>query len=282
MAKKVWQSFDFLSTSRITNLPAPIQDAEAATKLYVDSAISGINWQSYVDTAIDSAIEGLKWKDSVRAATSEDINIPNPGTTSIGGVSGISIGDRILLFGQSNTTENGIYIFNGSSNPLVRALDANNFAELEQAVVSVEEGTYANSSFRQTNLAGVIGVTAVVFTNFGTTTPSATETVAGISEIATQAEVDTGVNTTNFVTPATLSSWSGRIKKYASTIGNNSDTSYTITHNLNTFDVQISVFNSIAPYDDIIVETYRVSANSINVTFDSPPGVNAFRVVVTG
>lgn len=263
MSTSIKSNLDFNNVSRLINLPSPSDVSEAATKGYVDSAI-----------------EGLNWKQSVRVATQGNVNLVNPSGT-IDGVSMVQ-GDRILVKSQTVLSENGIYVFNSGSSPLVRAIDSNIFSELEQAIVFVSEGTSSDKSFRQTQVNGVINTNDIVWVSFGVSTPLASESTSGIAELASQAETDSGVNDSSIVTPLKLSNWSGRIKKVSSNIGDGTSTSFVINHNFNTRDVKVEVFYATGSYSSIIVDTSRSSVNSVTLVFSSPPSVNQFRVVIMG
>ena len=263
MARKILTDFDFQSVSKVTNLPSPTNTGDAVPKSYVDSLV-----------------EGLAWKDSCRVATQSNINLSSPGAT-IDGVT-MASGDRVLARSQTAGTENGIYVWNGAAVAMTRALDANTFDELEQAVTSVEEGTSAQTSYRQTAVNGTLGTTTVTWVTFGTAAPSASTSTAGVIRIATQTEVNTGTDATIAVTPATLVSWSGRIQKYSTNVGDGSATSYTVTHNLNTRDVVARVFPNSGNYDDVEVDVQRTGVNTVAVVFASAPASNAYRVVVIG
>ena len=54
-------------------------------------------------------------------------------------------GDRVLLTNQINKTENGIWIFNGKSNAMTRANDADSPTKINNAIVYVTEGKYAET-----------------------------------------------------------------------------------------------------------------------------------------
>jgi hypothetical protein len=263
MAKLVATNLDFNNAAKIINLPNPTDNQDAATKAYVDSAV-----------------EGLSWKDSVRVATQANINLASPGTT-IDGIT-MSTGDRVLVRAQTNAAENGIYIWNGPSTAMTRALDANTADELEQAVVTVEEGTSAGATFRQTSVNFTLGTNPVNWTNFGNSAPAATETTAGIARIATQSEVDAGTDNSTFVTPLKLANWSGRIRKYVTNIGDGSATQFTVTHNLNTRDVTVSIYRNSGSYDEPLVDIEHTSVNSVTVRFAAAPSANAYRVVIMG
>lgn len=263
MPRKFFTDIDLQSTSKVINVPSPSAASDAVPKSYVDSLV-----------------EGLAWKDSCRVATQANINISSPGST-IDGVS-MSSQDRVLVRSQNTASENGIYVWNGAATPLTRSLDASTFAELEQAVTTVEEGTSANTSYRQSAINGTIDVSTVTWTTFGTSAPSASETTAGIAEIATQAEVDAGTDDQRIVTPAKLASWSGRLRKYAVFIGDGSATSYTITHSFNTRDVIVRLFPNSGDYDDVEVDVRRPTTNTCQLVFATAPTSNAYRVVVMG
>ena len=263
MARKIFTDFDFQSVSKVTNLPTPSAAGDAVPKSYVDSAV-----------------EGLAWKDSARVGTQSNLSLSSPGST-IDGVT-MASQDRVLVRNQSTQSQNGIYVWNGSATAMTRSLDASTFAELEQAIITVEEGTDAGTTWRQTQVNGTIDSSNVIWTSFAAAAPAASETTAGVAELATQAEVDAGTDDLRIVTPLKLATWSGRIKKYSTNIGDGSATSYTITHSLNTRDVIIRVFPNSGNYDDVEVDVYRPTTTTATLVFATAPGVNAYRVVVLG
>jgi hypothetical protein len=263
MPRQVLSDLDFAGVARVTNLPDPTAPQHAATRAYVDSAV-----------------EGLAWKDSVRVATQANITLATPGAT-VDGVTMV-VNDRVLVRSQSTASQNGIYIWNGAAVLMTRALDASTAAELEQAVVTVEEGTSAGATFRQTAVNFTIDSGAVTWTNFGTSAPAASETTQGIAEIATQLETDTGTDDLRFVTPLKLATYSGLNRKRVLDFGDGTATQYTHTHNLNTFDVQCEVYRTSGNRDTILCDVDRISVNAVRYTFAAPPAANAFRSVVIG
>ena len=262
MAKKLFTDLDFQSVSKVVNLPTPSDSGDAASKSYVDSLV-----------------EGLAWKDSCRVATQSNLNLTSPGAT----IDGITMAsqDRVLVRNQTTTSDNGIYVWNGSSTAMTRSLDCSTFAEMEQAVTTVEEGTSAGATYRQDQVNGTLGSSAINWTTFGTSAPAASETTSGIAEIATQTEVNTGTDDLRIVTPLKLATWSGRIKKYATSIGDGSATSYTVTHNLASLDVAVTVFNN-STGDEVITDVTHATTNTLTIVFATAPASNAYRVVVIG
>lgn len=263
MAKQILSDLDFNSVSRITNLPDPTAAQQAATKAYVDANI-----------------EGQAWKDSVRVASTGNINLASPGA-SIDSVS-MTAGKRFLAKDQTTGSQNGIYIWNGAAVAATRALDMSSAAEFEAAVVTVEEGTTnAGTTWRQTAVNITVDTTTVTFVSFGTAVPSASETVEGKAEIATQAETDTGTDDARIVTPLKLKTSKWANKSYQANIGDGSATQFDVTHLFGTRDVMVQVYRNSGNYDNIECDISRTDTNTVRLNFAAAPTSNQFRVVIT-
>jgi hypothetical protein len=70
-------------------------------------------------------------------------------------------------------------------------------------------------------------------------------------------------------------------KKYSASVGNGTNTSFVLTHGLDTRDVQVQVYDN-ATYDTVEVDVLRNTANQVTVSFTSAPSNDAYRVVVVG
>jgi len=71
-------------------------------------------------------------------------------------------------------------------------------------------------------------------------------------------------------------------RKYATTIGDGSATSYTVTHNLGTKDVTVQIFETNADYNQIEADVQHTSDSVITVKFASAPTAGEYRVVIVG
>ena len=251
------------NSNRVENLGAPIAANDAVR-------LSDLN----------SAVEGTAWKDSCRVATQTNITLSGPGAT-IDGVA-MATDDRVLVRAQTTDSENGIYIYNGAAVAMTRDPAASTAAELEQAVVTIEEGTSAGASYRQTQVNFALGADSVLWTVFGTAAPAASETTAGVAELATQAETDAGTDDTRIVTPLKAKSASWRLRKFTQTIGDSSATSFNIDHNFGTRDVHVEIYRNSGNFDSVIADVTRPSTNRVTATFSVAPASNAYNVVVTG
>lgn len=265
MARPVRVNLDLESTAKIVNVPTPSAAGDAASKQYVDDSTAAL-------------AAGIAWKDSVRAASVANVTVASPGA-SLDGVT-LTSGDRILLKDQSTASQNGIYTWNGAATPATRVADADTFAELEAAVVLVEEGTVnVGTSWRQSAVNGTIGSSSVTWVAFIAAGAPASESSAGIVELATQGETDTGTDDLRAVTPLKLATYANRAKRYAVTIGDGSSTQIDVTHNLGTLDVVVGVY-IVSSGLEVLCDVTRFSTTVVRLNFASAPAASALRVVV--
>lgn len=67
---------------------------------------------------------------------------------------------------------------------------------------------------------------------------------------------------------------------YATDIGNGTDTTITVTHNLGSRDVIVQVYEASGNYAEVMVETRRATTNTVSLIFATAPTSNQYRVVV--
>lgn len=203
-----------------------------------------------------------KVKAPVRAASAANISgTYNAGSTTLtAGATGaaiidgatLALNDRVLLIGQTDATQNGIYTLTtfgdvGAAAVYTRADDFNASGKIYSGVrIAVNEGDiYADKDFRLiTDGVIVLDSTALEF----------------ILD-----SVPTGV------------------EKYAETIvGDNTTTTFTINHGLGTSDATIAI-RDLVTGDDVFTDTAVVDNNSITLTFSMAPASSKnYRVIVMG
>lgn len=141
--------------------PPPRSHANPVT----ESGIKFINMRGYPNNDYDSRIFHTRIELTevpsaqlapVRTTEGANVILASPGP-SLGGVT-LNAGNRVLLQSQSNRAENGVYIWNSATTPMTRATDANQISALTNASVTVTEGTYINSVWRQTSTIATIDV----------------------------------------------------------------------------------------------------------------------------
>jgi hypothetical protein len=114
-------------------------------------------------------ISDIDYKQAVRVITISNVTLSGGAPSQVDGVN-LSVGDRILVNGQTTGSQNGIYqvetVGTGSNGTWIRTTDTNATGELEAGtIVMVTEGTvYADSQWKlTTNNPIIIGTTALTF-----------------------------------------------------------------------------------------------------------------------
>jgi hypothetical protein len=69
---------------------------------------------------------------------------------------------------------------------------------------------------------------------------------------------------------------------YEEVIGNNTNSTFTITHNLGTKDLVVVVRENVNPYDVVQVRWEATTTNTITLDFESTPNTNSKRVAIKG
>ncbi len=221
----------------------------------------GVSAQDAVTKAqLDAAVQGYKWKEPARAATTANVTLS--GTQAIDGVS-IAVGDRVLVKNQTTGSANGVYL--AASGAWTRATDFDASSEVLGAAVFVSEGTtQGNQVWLMTTDAPItIGTTALTFAQVG---GGASYTAGnGITIAAGVIAVD----------PAVVA------RKMSATIGDGTATTITVTHNLNTQDIVVSVRES-SGNAGVLVDWVANGVNTAQLTFATAPTTGQYRVTIAG
>jgi hypothetical protein len=110
---------------------------------------------------------------------------------------------------------------------------------------------------------------------------AASTTVAGIIMIATTAEALAGTNNTKAITALTLKAvLDARLGSFAANIGDGSTLTYTVTHGLNTTDVQVDL-QRVSDKKFVLADVAAPSATTVTVAFNTAPATGAYRVLIS-
>ncbi len=282
---------------RITGLADPQNPQDAANRRYVDNAISGLDWKQSVHLLYDDATPTL---------SGDSVTTP----LIIDGHAALDVADigyRILV---KNGNDAGIYVYNqsGTSWTLTRSDDADTYSELIGAAVFVMEGTqYGNTSWVQSNhyLTDFTGQSWSQFSGTGSVVAGSGITVDGL-EVSFNPTSDGGLNSNGSIKLATDSGLSTSssglqvnvgtglevnadtiefasgygIRKYATSVGNNSSVAADVTHNFGTKDVTVTVFDN-ATDEEVFVDVKHYD-NKVTITTATTITTNQYRVVVVG
>lgn len=225
---------------------------------------------TYVNNLIDGRIIHGARVSNVDGANVNLANELENGDTLDGVV--LATGDRVLLRSQTDATENGVYLV-AASGAASRDPEFDTGPELANQAFLIEEGTTTeNRLFIVTTDSITIGVTAITITEFGGAVPDASTTQKGIIEIATQAEVDAGVDTTRAVTPATLAGSPFNAGAYTQDFTSSAGQTITAaTHGLAASKALGVFFYEDGSPNETVEVDYFVADNG-DVTWSVPPG----------
>jgi hypothetical protein len=228
-----------------------------------------------LDAVASTAAAGLDVKNSVKVASTANVaNLASPG--AIDGVT-LGNGERVLLKNQTTASQNGIYVWSVLAGTLERADDANSSAKVTPGMFCfVEQGTYADTGWVLTTDGPItLGTTALTFTQFSGTG----EYVWGNGLSNSGSTINVGAGTGISVAADTVGIDTAVVpRKYSVTLSGTA-ASQTVTHNLGTQDVVVSVRRTA---DNVVVYTGVTAAttNTVTIDFATTVTANAYRVTV--
>jgi hypothetical protein len=280
---------------KLTSVGTPSADGDAANKGYVDSVAQGLDTKASVVAA--TTVNGTLATDFANGSVVDGVTL--------------ATGNRILIKNQTDATANGIYVVAASGAPS-RSTDMDNGTEFPGAYAFVEQGTVnGDTGWVCTNNAPVtLGSTNITFTQFsgaGTYTASngvlltgsnftfAPRSGYGLQTGSSGAEIklattsglnlssDLAVGAGNGISVLTNTvaiDSAVVVSKYAANVGDGTSTSITITHNLGTRDVVVTVYEATGSYAEVICDVNHATTNTITLLFSVAPTSNQYRVVV--
>ena len=139
-----------LGSQRITSLQTPSASTDAATKAYVDTAVSNV-------TGIGTSMPAARCSPVGNA----DVNY---GIFDYDGVT-VANGDILFINEQTAPADNGLYTYNGYATAMTRIPQMNAWIEVPGALATVAEGTTKGNTLWMctSNTGGTIGTTAIVW-----------------------------------------------------------------------------------------------------------------------
>lgn len=134
---------------------------------------------------------------------------------------------------------------------------------------------------RQTTVSGDHATVGANFFILESNRDAATQTTAGVIRVATQNEVLNDSSALVAVTPSTLAAKLAAFtaNSFGTLIGNNSATTFTIAHNLNSAYPVVAVYEATGK-NLVIADVQIIDSNNVRVTFTTAPATNSFFVKI--
>ena len=307
-----------INNNKLTNVATPTADTDGANKGYVDSVAQGLDIKASVVYATASALPTYTFTTTGGGTLTASAN----GGLTIDGVGvSVGQRILVKNETSTAAAYNGIYdVTNagsaGAAWVLTRSADANTSAEVTEGMFTfVSEGnTLADTGWvLTTNNPITLNTTGLTFSQFsgagtylagdglslsGNTFAVNPTSAGGLQASPSGASIKLATNSGLGTSSSGLAVGAGTgisvssgtvaidtavvVTKYAANVGNGADTSITITHNLNTRDVQVTVYDNSSPYAEVICDVQHTTVNTITLLFSVAPTSNQYRVVVNG
>jgi hypothetical protein len=299
-----------VASSKITGLATPTLSTDAATKAYVDTLVaSGIHFHTPVRVESPTNLSATynNGTDGVGATLT---NAGAQAALIIDGVS-VSVNDRVLVYQQTNQTQNGVYVVttvgDGSTNwVLTRSDDTDGYAIdspnglSEGSTFFVQQGTTGAGETYTCNTTGTItfGTTNITFVQISSAQIYSAGT--GLSLTGTQFAVSlvpianggTGQTTANAALNALLPSQASNADKFLKTDGTNTTWANVPSPNDGTLSLSVSgtglsgsaSFTADQASNSTFTVTSNATASNTNGTIvarDGSGGFSAGAVSVT-
>ncbi len=273
-----------MNSQKITNVANGTNPGDAINRSQLDAVIQGLDNKhtaEFASTANLSATysNGTSGVGATLTATS------NAAISLDGGSPALN--DLVLIKDQTSGFQNGLYVVTqvGSGAApfvLTRSDEMDTATEFGGALVAVRQGSANGGSLYMANVSNsiTVGTTSVLFTKLN----SAVTLTAGngisivTNTISAVADPSGGLT----VGASGIAAGSSIPRKFGADIGDGSSTTITVTHNLNTRDVVVSVALKASTYDEVLCDITHATVNTVTITFAVAPSSAQYRVTVIG
>ena len=191
-------------------------------------------------------------------------------TVTITGTGLISVAESGGEFTVSTTANNYVH-----PTHTARSIDTSGAEVMD--ILTVDTSGHVTAASTRTMTLADLGYTGATDAN-KYVLPDATESVKGGVELATQAEAEAGTSTSVVMTPDNVTEWFAA-RRFKASIGDGTNTGYTVTHNLGTTDVFVQLFDASSG-DTVFADVFRSSTSEVEISFGSAPAANDIRVLI--
>ena len=281
----------------------PSDPQDVATKAYVDGVASGLDVKASVRAATTANItlSGAQTIDGVSVVAGNRVLVKDQSTGSDNGIyvasasswsrasdadSNAEVTPNLFTFVEEGTANADSGWTLGNNGSITLGSTSLNFVQFSGAG-QITAGDGLTKTGNTINAAGTtdrISVSADAIDIASTYAGQSTITTVGTVGTGTWQGTDVGVayGGTGASDAAGARTNLGATGKYASSIGNNSDTAIAVTHSLGSKDVTVQVYDNSSPYSQVWPDIEHTSTTVVTLQFAVAPTTNQYRVVVIG
>ena len=266
-----------MGNNKITGLSAPTANADAATKQYVDNAVvgslqikGGFNATTgVIDGGTDNLTTGVN---RVAIAVGDFYVCTTAGDFFGNTATPLTVGDQVICntAAAAGASVEGDFVIVQSDTDLATA-------------TTVGLASFPTSGGLTVNASGAVALDTQsgVAGTYGAVTKSLQITADGKGIITGIAEANIAIPSTQITDFCTaVETCVGTGLNYAADIGNNSATTYAVTHGLGTRDVIVQVYDT-STYDTVICDVVRTSTTVVTLSTTTALGTGAARVLIS-